>query len=339
MDAQITAFASEHREAVIALWRDCGLTRWYNDPDHDLDLFLAKDNSTVLVALRERQVTGSICVGHDGHRGWLYYLATDPAARGQGIARALVKASEAWLLGQRIPKVQLMIRQTNLDALGFYEAIGYELNPCVLRQRWLIDRGTPPEDHDSDGAQEEAGKLPVTITYLEMRERPNLAHIHPPINTATALIRARRPSISFYRYLYNTVGEPWIWYERRAMSDEAIAAIVHDQAVEVYVLYVEGVPAGFIEIDRRELPVVDLAFFGLIPEFIGRGLGQYLLSSAIDLAWGDDTERVTVNTCTLDHHSALPLYQRFGFVPYERKEIEIDDPRLTGLLPPDAGNR
>ena len=61
------------------------------------------------------------------------------------------------------------------------------------------------------------------------------------------------------------------------------------------------------------------------------------MASAIDLAWTDGTERVTVNTCTLDHASALPLYQRFGFVPYERKEIEIDDPRLTGLLPPEAG--
>ncbi len=339
MDAQITPFAPEHREAVIALWRDCGLTRWYNNPDSDLDLFLAKDNSTVLVALSNGQLSGSICVGHDGHRGWLYYLATEPAARGQGIARALVEASEAWLREQSIPKVQLMIRQTNLAALGFYEAIGYELNPCVLRQRWLIDRGTAPKDHDDGAERQEAGKLAVTITYLEMLERPGLAHIHPPIGSATALIRAHRPTISFYRYLYNTVGEPWIWYERRAMSDEALAAILHDDAVELYVLYVEGVPAGFVEIDRRDRPDVDLALFGLIPDFIGRGLGQYLLASAIDLAWTDDTERLTVNTCTLDHHSALPLYQRFGFVPYERKEIEIDDPRLTGLLPPDAGKR
>ena len=337
MPIQIASFAPEHREAVIALWHDCDLTRWYNDPDRDLDLFLAKDNSTVLVALQEVHVAGSICVGHDGHRGWLYYLATAPDARGQGIARALVEASEAWLKEHGIPKVQLMIRQTNLEALGFYEAIGYELNPCVLRQRWLIDRGTPPEGTDEDGGRQEAGKLAVTITYLEMLERPSLAHIRPPVGMATALIRAHKPTISFYRYLYNTVGEPWIWYERRAMSDEALAAIVHDEAVELYVLYVEGVPAGFVEIDRRDLPVVDLAFFGLIPDYIGRGLGQYLLASAIDLAWTDGTERVTVNTCTLDHASALPLYQRLGFVPYERKEIEIDDPRLTGLLPPEAG--
>ncbi len=336
MDANIRSFAPQDRDAVIQLWRDCGLTRWYNDPDDDLDLFLAKDNSEVLVALQDLRVIGCVCVGHDGHRGWLYYLATDPDARGQGIARNLVEASETWLKEQSIPKVQLMIRQTNRDALGFYEKIGYELNPCVLRQRWLIDRGSPPADHDDD-AQQEAGKLAVTITYLEMLERPNVAHIRPPIGTPTALIRARQPTVSFYRYLYNTVGEPWLWYERRAMSDEALADIIGHPAVELYVLHSEGTPAGFVEIDRRESPSVDLAFFGLIPDFIGRGLGQFLLASAIDLAWTQETERLTVNTCTLDHVSALPLYQRFGFNPYERKEIEIDDPRLTGLLPADAG--
>ncbi len=345
MDVLIRPFAPEHRGAVIALWRDSGLTRWYNDPDQDLDLFHAKPNSAVFVALEQgngdaddqERLVGCICVGHDGHRGWLYYLATDPAERGQGIARKLVEASETWLRDQGIAKVQLMIRPTNQAALGFYQAIGYELNPCVLRQRWLVDRGEPPEGLDEEHARRDGGKLAVTITYLEMRERPNLAHIHPPIGTATALIRARWPTISFYRYLYNTVGEPWIWYERRAMDDETLGAIIRDPAVEVYVLYIDGVPAGYVELDRRNLPDVDIAFFGLVPDYIGRGLGQYLLASAIDLAWTDGTERLLVNTCTLDHVGALPLYQRFGFTPYERKEIEIDDPRLTGLLPPDAG--
>ena len=107
----------------------------------------------------------------------------------------------------------------------------------------------------------------------------------------------------------------------------ALAAILTDPAVEVYVLYVEGTPAGYAEIDRRDPKAVDLAYFGLLPEFTGKGLGPYLLSAALDIAWSSDPERVTVNTCTLDHPKALPLYQRFGFQPIRQEGRSIRDPR------------
>ena len=175
------------------------------------------------------------------------------------------------------------------------------------------------------------GKLEVIITYLEMRRRP------PPRATAhraeqVAVMRARRPTASFYRYLYETVGAPWLWYERRRLDDEALVAIVHDPAIEVEVLYVDGVPAGYFELDRHDPADVELSYFGLVPEFIGRGLGSWFLERAVDRAWMGTPGRVWVHTCTLDHPAALGVYQRAGFEPYRREREVIDDPRRVGLM-------
>ena len=101
----------------------------------------------------------------------------------------------------------------------------------------------------------------------------------------------------------------------------------------IYVVYVVGVPAGFAEIDRRSKPEVELTYIGLMPEFIGRGLGNYLLSTAIDIAWNSEPSRLCIHTNTLDHPNALPLYQRHGFAPYGQEQKIVPDPRLTGLIP------
>lgn len=164
---------------------------------------------------------------------------------------------------------------------------------------------------------------PITVTYLEMREEPRL---RVPLPTGQlALIRAHRPPVHFYRYLYDQVGSTYVWVNRKRMSDDDLAAIIHDPQVEIYVLYVDGCPAGFAELDFRQLPDVELAFFGLMPEFIGRGFGRYLLAQAIGLAWTRKPRRMHVQTCTLDHAGALPLYQRFGFVPFSQEETTIED--------------
>lgn len=183
---------------------------------------------------------------------------------------------------------------------------------------------------------ETLGQLDVAITYLEMRERPSRPAPPPPL-AKLALIRAEQPTVSFYRYLYDTVGEPWLWYERRQMGDEELAAIVSDEKVEIYVLSTAGVPAGFAELDFRRPAECELAYFGLIPDFIGRGFGRFLLACAIETAWRGDIERLWVNTCTLDHPQALPMYQRAGFVPYDRVTRRIDDPRTHGIIPTGAG--
>jgi GNAT superfamily N-acetyltransferase len=179
-----------------------------------------------------------------------------------------------------------------------------------------------------------AGTLSDVITYLEMTERP----ARPPIPVPAAklaLIRAEHCSVSYYRYLYQAVGERWLWFERRVMSDAQLAAAIQRPEVEIAVLYVAGVPAGYYELDRSRSEEVELAYFGLVPDYIGRGFGAYLLRAAVDSAWQRGPKRVWVHTCTFDHPRALGAYQRAGFTVYKREPVRFDDPRLTGALPRD----
>jgi len=168
--------------------------------------------------------------------------------------------------------------------------------------------------------------VPITITMLEMRARP--AHVRPqlphsPDHVRAMLMRLADPPVHFYRYLYNTVGKDYLWVARRRMDDASIATIVSDPKVELYVLYVGGCPAGYAELDFRQRREAELSYFGLLPEFIGRGYGNFLLGSAIDVAWSHEIERLWVHTNTLDHQRALPLYQKLGFVPYAQERAEI----------------
>ncbi|RYY29283.1 MAG: GNAT family acetyltransferase [Sphingomonadales bacterium] len=127
----------DDRKAVVALWRDCGLTRPWNDPEADFMAALATGTSTLLVARYGGGITGSVMTGFDGHRGWVYYLAVSPTARRGGLGTALMTAAEDWLRGQGAPKIQLMVRGTNADALGFYEALGLERQDVVTLGRFL----------------------------------------------------------------------------------------------------------------------------------------------------------------------------------------------------------
>ena len=170
------------------------------------------------------------------------------------------------------------------------------------------------------------------ITYLEMTEKP--ARPPRPVPLAKlALLRAERCSVSFYRYLYNTVGEPWIWYLRRVWSDDQLRDHLGRPEIEVFVLYAAGVPAGYYELERGANGETELCYFGLIPDFIGKGLGFYFLQAAIDNAWLGATQRLWVHTSTFDHPRALGLYQRAGFRVYRRENVRFADPRLSGALP------
>lgn len=324
----IRAYGEADFELLVALWKACGLTRWYNVPERDLALWRRTASAEVLVGLGEGgKLAASVCVGHDGHRGWVYYLAVDPAARGLGHGRRMMRAAEEWLLAQDCPKMHAIVRRSNAAVKGFYESIGYSESPCDFMERWLIDRGDPPEGETPAEATPEESKLTYTITYLEMTEHPRLEPAQPPAGLRLALLRAENPSVAFYRYLYDRIGEDWTWWERRLLGDAELEAIIQNPKVEIYVLYVNGVPAGYFEIDRRNPRSVDLAYFGLLPEFVGRGLGAYFLTEAIETAWSSEPERVTVNTNSLDHPRALTLYQRLGFLPIGQKDMKIDDPR------------
>jgi GNAT superfamily N-acetyltransferase len=175
--------------------------------------------------------------------------------------------------------------------------------------------------------------LDDVITYLEMLERPVGRRVPGPIEKL-ALMRAEACTVSFYRYLYDTVGEPWLWFERRLIDDAALAAQIRKPTTEIFVLYVRGVPAGFFELDIAAARETKLCYFGLIPDFIGRRLGPYLLQAAIDQAWSRPLDRFWLHTSTFDHPKALRVYQQAGFVVYARRPISFDDPRERGLLPP-----
>ena len=174
--------------------------------------------------------------------------------------------------------------------------------------------------------------LEDTITYLEMLERPAGRRFPAPLDKL-ALMRAEDCTVSFYRYLYDTVGEPWLWIERRIIDDAALAAQIHRPTIEIFVLYARGVPAGFFELDTAAPRETKLCYFGLIPDFIGRRFGPYLLQAAIDRAWSRPIDRFWLHTSTFDHPKALGVYQRAGFVVYARRAVSFVDPRRLGILP------
>jgi ribosomal protein S18 acetylase RimI-like enzyme len=123
--------------AVIALWEACGLTRPWNPPAADFARAVAGPSSAVLVRRAGEAIAGSVMVGHDGHRGWVYYLAVAPNARRGGVGRALMAAAESWLRARDVPKIQLMVRQGNADATAFYAALGYAVQPVTVMGRML----------------------------------------------------------------------------------------------------------------------------------------------------------------------------------------------------------
>jgi ribosomal protein S18 acetylase RimI-like enzyme len=122
-------------EEIVALWTACGLTRPWNDPYKDIAFARTGDTSTVLVLEREGRIIASVMTGHDGHRGMLYYVAVDPSQQRQGHGKAAVKAAEAWLGDRGVWKVNLLVRAENVAVKGFYESLGYEVNPVLCMAR------------------------------------------------------------------------------------------------------------------------------------------------------------------------------------------------------------
>ena len=124
--------------AVVVLWRACGLATSYNDPHADFCFARAGAASEVLVVEgQSERIVGSVMVGHDGHRGWLYYVAVDPAERLRGIGRAVVRAAETWLQERDVRRALLLVQQSDAGAMAFYEQLGFEQPAVVVMGRWL----------------------------------------------------------------------------------------------------------------------------------------------------------------------------------------------------------
>jgi len=179
------------------------------------------------------------------------------------------------------------------------------------------------------------GKLANVVTYLELR-RPQPM---PPAPTASdfAVRQVTQPDTDWYRHIFRAIGEPWLWFSRLRLTDAELRATLHDPAIDIYVLSHTGVDCGLLEFDRRHMPDIEIAFFGVIPEMTGKGAGRALLQHCLPLAWQHQPARIWLHTCTFDHPAALPFYLKFGFVPYKRAIEIAADPRLTDDLPRTAG--
>ncbi len=171
----------------------------------------------------------------------------------------------------------------------------------------------------------EAKRIATVVTFLEMKARPPVLPPPQP-KSKIAILKAENPPVHFYRYLYDAIGRDYYWVDRKKRSDAEIAELLKNPGMEIYVLYADGCPAGMAEMDYRDANSAQLAYFGLMPDYIGRRLGFYFLYQAVMNAWSKPIRKLRVNTCTLDHARALPLYQRMGFVPYTREERYIELP-------------
>lgn len=160
--------------------------------------------------------------------------------------------------------------------------------------------------------------MSITVTYLQMFSRP--ARTVSPPRDGLAVLHAKQPTIGYYRYLYDAVGRDWNWMSRKRLTDADLAAIIHDPRNEVHVLHVDGVPAGFAELDRRTGDEIELVQFGLMREFIGQGLGRYFIHWTVDRAWSYSPQRLWLHTCTEDHPAAIPNYLKAGFQVYKEEE-------------------
>ena len=155
----------------------------------------------------------------------------------------------------------------------------------------------------------------VTVYYLEMTSagelRPKTGEL-----ADVAIRQAEIPLPEFCRFLYSAVGADWYWLERLSWTYQNWVNWLRQPGVETWVAHWRGTPAGYYELAPRPAGHIDIAYFGLLPRFIGQGLGGRLLTHAVRRAWSQRPQRVTLNTCSLDHPKALANYQARGFRIY-----------------------
>jgi GNAT superfamily N-acetyltransferase len=164
-------------------------------------------------------------------------------------------------------------------------------------------------------------EIAYTVTWLEMTERPSYSWPHQPAGAPASLLKAEEPPNWFFLSLYDAVGREYAWEDMHYRSEEDLAAWLARPGTSLHTLMRRGWPHGFFMLDNTAPEVCDITYFGLVPQAVGRGLGRFLLETAVLTGWGlPDVRKLTVNTCTLDHPRALGTYQRCGFVPVRRTE-------------------
>jgi GNAT superfamily N-acetyltransferase len=166
------------------------------------------------------------------------------------------------------------------------------------------------------------GRLPIIITHLEM-VRADWAKRGRAPEIDVSIEHVRTPTAAFYRELYDRIGRPWLWYERRLLSDAALQTLLDQPDHELHVARHDGDLVGYFELAGDEL-----AFFGLTLPYIGRRIGPWLLDRAIERAFARGITRIDLNTNTLDHPKALDTYRKAGFRPVRSEAAELRDPRV-----------
>jgi len=165
--------------------------------------------------------------------------------------------------------------------------------------------------------------IEATRTYLEMRDPAELQ----AARYSDPLIRIERMdecSPSFFRYLYVEVGRNYHWIDRLPWTDDDIAAHLSQPAISLWLMTEADASAGYFELRRCEDGSVEIAYFGLLPKFIGRGLGKHLLTCAVEQAWADGANRVWLHTCTLDDPAAMPNYLKRGFRGFKTENYSVE---------------
>jgi GNAT superfamily N-acetyltransferase len=179
-------------------------------------------------------------------------------------------------------------------------------------------------------------RVEVTTWFLEMLNAAELRRAECPTPEAR-VERADIPSPELSRFLYTAVGGQWYWINRLGWDYARWLAYLDRPAVETLVLYLSGTPAGYVELEVQPDDNVEVAYFGLLPRFIGQRLGAYLLSAGVDRAWAQGARRVWVHTCSLDSPNALANYRARGFRVYDQTTELLDLPPVPPGPWPGAG--
>lgn len=175
------------------------------------------------------------------------------------------------------------------------------------------------------------GKIAAVVTYLEMLERSADAS-----DSSVRLKKVENPDLNWYREIFRRAGEQWLWWSRLEMDDPQLSGVLNAPTTELFIAESDQGEIGMAELDRAKPGEVEIAFFGLFAEALGKGLGRPFMMALLDRAWDRSTSRVWVHTCTLDNPAALPFYIKCGFTSYKRAIEVADDPRLRGILPESA---
>lgn len=177
------------------------------------------------------------------------------------------------------------------------------------------------------------GHIADVITHLEMCDRPNITIPESALN----IVEWPTPEPEEYLNLFRAVGERWLWLSRLLMDREELTSVLHADRNQVFQICCENNPVGLLELDFRQAGQCEIGFFGLIPDYNGKGHGKWLMAEALNRAWRPEIKRVWLHTCTLDSPFALSFYRKAGFKAFKREVSMGPDPRSLGLLPETAG--